>query len=110
MRDDSRSMSVQRATFYFALVYFSQGFCQLVTLLNQPVRMYLERVAGFNTEQISRFMFVATIPWIIKPLYGLFSDFVPIFGYRRKSYLLLLNLVAAVSFLIVAQVHAINTM
>jgi MFS family permease len=35
---------------------------------------------------------------MIKPLYGLLSDFVPLGGYRRKSYLLLMNLVAAGAF------------
>jgi hypothetical protein len=27
---------------------------------------------------------------MIKPLYGLLTDFIPLFGYRRKSYLLLM--------------------
>lgn len=30
---------------------------------------------------------VATIPWMIKPLYGFISDSIPLFGYRRRSYL-----------------------
>src|SRR5205085_6965477 len=51
-------------------------------------------------------LFVANLPWVIKPAYGLLSDFFPIFGYRRKSYLLLLNLLAAISFLLVAGIHS----
>jgi MFS family permease len=103
-------MNVRRATFYFALVYFSQGACQLPTLLNQPVRMYLEKVGHFDSQAISKFNFIALFPWVIKPLYGMLSDFFPLFGYRRKSYLLLLNLVAAVSFLLVAGVHSVQTL
>jgi MFS family permease len=38
---------------------------------------------------------------VIKPLYGLISDFIPLLGYRRKSYLLLMNLLAAGAFLYV---------
>ena len=34
-------------------------------------------------------------PWIIKPVFGLVSDFVPLFGYRRKSYLIIASLCAA---------------
>lgn len=30
-----------------------------------------------------------SIPWTLKPLYGVLSDTVPIFGYRRRSYLVL---------------------
>ena len=28
-------------------------------------------------------------PWVIKPLYGFLSDTVPIFGYKRRSYLII---------------------
>jgi hypothetical protein len=99
-------IDIRRATFYFALVYFSQGISQISTLLNQPLRMYLQRSAGMDASGISRFWFVATLPWMIKPVYGLLSDFFPILGYRRKSYLLLLNLLAAGAFLLVTRVYS----
>ena len=31
-------------------------------------------------------------PWVVKPLYGFLSDTVPIFGYRRRSYLIICGL------------------
>lgn len=31
-------------------------------------------------------------PWVIKPVYGFLSDTVPIFGYKRRSYLILCGL------------------
>jgi hypothetical protein len=34
------------------------------------------------------------IPWLIKPIYGLISDFVPLFGQRRKSYFVLTSGIA----------------
>ena len=102
-------MSIRQATFYFALVYFSQGVSQVVCLLNQPLRMYLQDVAKLDASGIANFMFVVTIPWMIKPLYGLLSDFVPIFGYRRKSYLLLMNMLAAAGFLLVMGVRSTST-
>ncbi len=39
------------------------------------------------------------LPWVLKPLYGLISDFVPLFGYRRKSYLVITSLISAVAFI-----------
>ncbi|KAF4322150.1 hypothetical protein BBO99_00001294 [Phytophthora kernoviae] len=33
---------------------------------------------------------VTFFPWNLKPLYGLLSDSLPLFGYRRKSYIVLL--------------------
>jgi BT1 family len=29
------------------------------------------------------------LPWTIKPIFGFISDKLPIFGYRRKSYLII---------------------
>ena len=37
-------------------------------------------------------------PWVIKPVFGLISDFVPLFGYRRTSYLLLASAGAAAGY------------
>jgi MFS family permease len=44
-------------------------------------------------------MALLVIPWSLKPLYGLLTDFVPIFGTRRKSYLILSGGATAVSLL-----------
>jgi hypothetical protein len=32
---------------------------------------------------------LADFPWFIKPIYGFISDSVPLFGYHRRSYLVL---------------------
>ena len=37
-------------------------------------------------------MSIGTFPWVIKPLYGFLSDTVPLFGYRRRSYLVVCGL------------------
>ena len=36
-------------------------------------------------------MALLAVPWTIKPVFGLLSDFVPLFGSRRRNYLLLSN-------------------
>jgi len=58
-------------------------------LISQPLNYYLKQVHGWTPLQISAYVTILNIPWMTKPLYGLVSDLVPIFGYRRKSYLLL---------------------
>lgn len=32
------------------------------------------------------------LPWIIKPVYGILSDAMPLLGYHRRSYLILFGL------------------
>ena len=47
-------------------------------------------------------MALLAVPWTIKPVFGLLSDFMPLFGSRRRNYLLLANGVAAASLLLLA--------
>ena len=54
--------------------------------------------------QIAASLAVLDVPWVIKPLYGVISDFLPLFGYRRRSYLLLANVAAVAAFLWTTQV------
>ena len=42
---------------------------------------------------------LANLPWMIKPLWGFLSDSVSIFGYRRKSYIILFSLLGTIAFL-----------
>ena len=70
----------------FALVYFGQGVYHLPA---QSVELWLMNVMNLGVEKIAYIMAFATIPWTIKPIYGIISDTFPIFGYRRKSYLII---------------------
>ncbi len=63
-------------------------------LIAQPLSFYLKQGLGWTPLQVTAWLAIFNFPWIIKPLYGAFSDFVPLFGYRRKSYLLDANVAA----------------
>ena len=62
---------------------------------------------GQSAGQVSTALAVLWLPWVIKPFYGLICDFVPLFGYRRKSYLILANLLAVLSFGIIATANTL---
>lgn len=89
----------RRLIFLFGLVYFAQGICQTGGLMAQPLNFYFKEALGLNPAQTTEYLAVLTIPWTTKPLYGLVSDFIPLAGYRRKSWLLFANLMAALGFL-----------
>jgi len=73
----------------FGALYFIQGIAEPSDgLIAQPV-LSLLKSWQFDHAQITRFAALISLPWAIKPLYGLLSDFLPLGGYRRKSYLLL---------------------
>src|ERR1700735_2672439 len=91
---------------FFALVYVVEGLGQIGGLIAQPLNNYLKASQGWTPVQITGFITLFNLPWIIKPVYGLISDFVPLFGYRRKSYLLLVNAAAIIGFIWVTQLTA----
>jgi predicted MFS family arabinose efflux permease len=105
-------MSVRVLMFFFGLVYFAQGIGQVSGLVGQPLNFYLKNALGFTPSQIAAWMSILIIPWTIKPLYGLLSDFLPIMGSRRKSWLLIMNMLAATGFIMLfgaTGIHAIIT-
>ncbi len=72
----------------FGAMYFVQGIAEPTEgLIAQPVRSMLASW-GQTTTEIAVFSALVSIPWTIKPLYGLLTDFVPLAGTRRRSYLL----------------------
>ena len=86
----------QKLAVLFAIVYFAQG---MYTLPDQTVVIAFKD-RGLKADQVAYFFLLASIPWFIKPVYGLVSDFVPLFGRRRKSYLLLSSATACLMGLI----------
>jgi MFS family permease len=74
---------------FFAIVYVVEGIGQArVGIIFQPLNNYL-KVIGWTPVQVTAYLAILNFPWIIKPVFGLVSDFIPLFGYRRKSYLIL---------------------
>jgi hypothetical protein len=91
--------SARRILWFFAIVYAVEGVCQAKSgLVWQPLSYFLKQSEGWDPVRISVSLAVLDLPWIIKPLYGAVSDFVPLFGYRRRSYLLVANIAGAAAF------------
>jgi folate/biopterin transporter len=68
------------------LVYFVQGILGLARL---AVSFFLKDELGLSPAEVSALTGIAALPWVIKPLFGFISDGLPIFGYRRRPYIIL---------------------
>jgi predicted MFS family arabinose efflux permease len=93
-----KTADAKRLATLFAVVYFAQGMWSLPV---QPMTIVLKE-RGLSATNVADFMLISTIPWLIKPLYGLLSDFVPLFGLHRKSYFLLSSSLASASGMVLA--------
>ena len=89
----------------FASVYFF-SMNGLGALPNLAINFLLKDRAALTPAQLAYFQAVIMIAWVIKPLWGIISDLCPIFGSRRKSYLILTSLLAAAVWLILAFLSA----
>ena len=85
-----------RLMMFFGLVYFAQGMAG--GLSKQPLTYYFKSL-GLTADAVAALVAVTALPWMIKPLYGLMTDFVPLCGYHRKSYLFLMAGLAASGYL-----------
>src|SRR5947207_6994566 len=93
-----KTPDTQRLAVLFGIVYFAQGMWYLP---NQTITIVLKE-RGLSAGQVADFFLLSTVPWLVKPLYGLISDFVPLFGRRRKSYFLVTSGLAALAGLLLA--------
>lgn len=78
-----------------ALVYFVQGALGISGI---ALPLFL-RGLDWSVTEITTVSSIAAVPWILKILYGLISDVFPLFGYRRKTYLVLCSLISSAGWL-----------
>ncbi len=83
------------------LVYFVQGVLGLARL---AVSFFLKDDLGLSPAETSALLGIVALPWMVKPLFGFISDGLPIFGYRRRPYLILSGLLGTLSWLLLATV------
>ncbi len=82
-------------------VYFVQG---IVGLARLAVSFFLKDDLGLRPAQVAAMIGVAALPWVVKPLFGFLSDSLPLFGYRRRSYLVLSGFLGTLSWIMLATV------
>ncbi|MEO6244767.1 MAG: MFS transporter [Opitutaceae bacterium] len=63
-------------------------------IANLALRFLLKDHLHLTATQLAGFIFITKLAWYCKPLAGLLADNVPLFGTRRKGYLVLFSAVA----------------
>lgn len=87
----------------FALIYFfsPNGMASLPAI---TVNFLLKDVLKMTATAAAYFGAATILGWAIKPLWGIISDTLPVFGYRRKSYLIFTAIAAALIWLYLGQI------
>jgi MFS family permease len=98
VNQDADRGDIRHLMLFFAVVFAVEGIGQArVGIILQPLTSFL-KLEGWTPLQVTAYFGALNFPWVIKPVFGLVSDFVPLFGYRRTSYLILASASAAVGY------------
>lgn len=95
---------ISKISAVFALIYFFSPN-GLAALPGLTVNFLLKDVLKMNATQAAYFGAITILGWAIKPLWGIISDSLPIFGSRRKSYLIITTILAALIWISLGQIE-----
>jgi folate/biopterin transporter len=87
--------------FAILTVYFVQGGLGVARL---ALTFFLKDELKLGPAEVASLTALASLPWLIKPVYGFLTDSIPLFGYRRRSWLFAAGLLGAASWLSLATV------
>ncbi|KAK9066324.1 hypothetical protein SSX86_013645 [Deinandra increscens subsp. villosa] len=73
-----------------------------IGLYRVSVQYYMKDVLKLQPSEAQFYSGIIQIPWIIKPLWGLMTDIVPIFRLRRRPYFIFAGFVGSIAMLIPA--------
>src|SRR5271166_307517 len=90
-----------KAVTYAAIVIvagvFATTLAQTEVLARLPIQNLLKNELHADRTANAAFFFWAGLAWYLKPLAGILTDAFPLFGTRRKSYILISAILAALS-------------
>lgn len=88
-------------------VYFVQGALGLSRL---AVSYFLKDDLHLLPADAAALMGFTSLPWLLKPIYGFLSDGFPLWGYKRRSYLVLSGILGCISWIALSTiVHDANS-
>jgi hypothetical protein len=104
---DTKSPAYRNLALIMGSGVFVSTFAQAGVLGLYPFRFLLKDQLHLGPFHVALFMQLASMPWNLKILAGIISDGIPIFGTRRRHYLLLSTFFSGLLWLAVAWVpHA----
>ena len=83
-------------------IYLLSFYSGLSFITNLTLSLFLKDNLHFQPYQMAYIRLMMSLPWILRPLYGILSDLIPVCGLKRKSYIILLWLISTMSWLCLA--------
>ena len=90
-----------RNKYSYLLICFNSGFSTLASL---AINYYYKDKLGIEPSFLSQILAYMKLPYMIKPFYGLLTDIFPIFGYRRKLYIIFSSITCFISWFLLSAI------
>jgi len=109
LTDDEKMNFIQNMKYKNRLSYIiiSLNF-GLASISELAVRYFFKDELLIEPARVSQINSLISIPWTIKPIFGIITDLFPIYGYRRKIYFILCGIFCILSWLLMS--FKINTL
>jgi hypothetical protein len=88
-----------RNKYSYLLICFNSGISTLASL---AINYYYKDKLKIQPSFLSQILAYMKLPYMIKPLYGLLTDIFPIFGYRRKLYIIFSSITCFLSWFLLS--------
>ncbi|WCJ30412.1 Major facilitator superfamily protein [Euphorbia peplus] len=63
---------------------------------------YFKDVRKLQPSESQIYQGIISIPWLVKPIWGLLTDVLPVFGYRRRPYFIIAGLLGGIAMLLLS--------
>ena len=104
MATPSTGLSIRQYYIMVGLGAFVTTLAQPAVIGRLPLQFLLKNELHFNAQTLAGFLLIVSFPWNVKPLAGILSDTFPLFGTRRRHYMLFAAGLAAVCWLLLGVV------
>ena len=100
LQDKDKAML--RFSIFLGAIYFTQATGTTGGIAGTAINFFMKEGLQLSATTLAYIGSLVSMAWWIKPGFGLLSDFVPIGGYRRKSYIYICNIFSILLWLALA--------
>ena len=102
-KESSKKLSEKKKIYFYRNItsfLLQTLFLGLTYIPELAINYFFKDELKVEPSQLTRLLTISRIPWVIKPVFGIITDFYPIFGYKRKYYLLFCGIIFSLVWII----------
>ena len=94
-RDESKNINENNILYYRNVTSFLllTLFLGLALIPELAINYFFKDELKVQPSKLTRLLTISRFPWVINPIFGMITDFYPIFGYKKKIYILFCGLI-----------------